>query len=137
MSPSDDRLLVVRRFTGIAVTKGFVASPHIDDRDVSHQYCVSLGGFSSGGELCVDAGCAAAEVAEVAQRAVHVVETKGRMAKVDGRHVHWVRTFTGGDRYSLVFYDTSTEAQRLKPVGAPVDLGWQPAGGSHGSHVVE
>ena len=32
--------------TGIAVTKNFVASPHIDDRDVSHQFCVSLGSFT-------------------------------------------------------------------------------------------
>jgi hypothetical protein len=30
-------------YSGIAVTKNFVASPHIDDRDRSFQYAVSLG----------------------------------------------------------------------------------------------
>ena len=33
---------------------------------------------------------------------MHIVATKNRIAKVDGRHVHWVRTYSGGDRYSLV-----------------------------------
>lgn len=33
-------------YSGIAVTKNFVASPHIDDRDVAHQFCLSLGQFT-------------------------------------------------------------------------------------------
>jgi hypothetical protein len=31
------------------------------------------------------------------------------MAKVDGRFVHWVRRFGGGDRFSLIFYMTAGE----------------------------
>ena len=40
---------------------------------------------------------------------VSVVETRGRVASLDGRHVHWVRTFRGGDRFSLIFYNTEAE----------------------------
>ena len=40
-------------YSGVAVTQNFVASPHIDDRDRSHQYAVSLGDFE-GGQLCID-----------------------------------------------------------------------------------
>lgn len=88
-------------YSGIAVTKNFLGSPHIDDRDQSFQYAVSLGDFD-GGQLCVEDGCC-----ESGQRTVHVVNTRNRVARVDGRHVHWVRTFCGGDRYSLIFFDTS------------------------------
>ena len=38
---------------------------------------------------------------------VNVVTTHNRIARVDGRHVHYVRTWQTGDRYSLIFYDTS------------------------------
>lgn len=103
-------------YSGIAVTKNFVASPHIDDRDQSFQYAVSLGDFTTGGELCVegtsDGGTLLGdEDDETLQHdpleLVNIVETHNRIARVDGRHVHWVRTWQGGDRYSLIFYDTS------------------------------
>jgi hypothetical protein len=42
-------------YSGVAVTKNFVASPHIDERDCTPQFAVSLGDFT-GGELCVEAG---------------------------------------------------------------------------------
>jgi hypothetical protein len=89
-------------YSGIAVTKNFVASPHIDHRDQSFQYAVSLGGFTVGGELCVEG------VNDAGDDFVNVVDTHDRIAQVDGRHPHWVRTWQGeGDRYSLIFYDTS------------------------------
>ena len=86
-------------FSAIAVTKNFVGSPHIDEKDVGYQHAVSLGSFNSdtGGQLCVDCED---------QRAVAVVDTRNRIARVDGRYVHWVRGFGGGDRYSLIFYVT-------------------------------
>lgn len=89
-------------YSGIAVTKNFVASPHIDHRDQSFQYAVSLGDFGSGGELCVE-GFDASSGLEI----VNVVTTQNRIARVDGRHVHYVRKWGKGDRYSLIFYDTS------------------------------
>ncbi len=89
-------------YSGIAVTKNFVASPHIDHRDQSFQYAVSLGNFGRGGELCVE-GLDHTSGSEI----VNVVTTHNRIARVDGRHVHYVRTWKEGDRYSLIFYDTS------------------------------
>lgn len=88
-------------YSGIAATKNFVSSPHVDDRDRTSQYAVSLGDFTTGGELCVDG-----EDGE-GNEVIHVVSTRNRIARVDGRHVHWVRTWEGGDRFSLIFYDTS------------------------------
>ena len=123
-------------YSGIAVTKNFVASPHIDDRDQSFQYAVSLGDFTSGGELCVEGtvivekqkltlmGGDDGSYKEIAQPPdfVNVVETHNRIARVDGRHVHWVRTWTGGDRYSLIFYDTSDRfVTPILPNGVDLD----------------
>jgi hypothetical protein len=92
-------------YSGIAITKNFVGSPHIDDRDQTYQYAISLGNFTDGGELCVDGG-----IIEVndddddelttnnntkpkAVPVIHVVNTHDRIARIDGRHVHWVRTW--------------------------------------------
>eukprot|EP00957_Ditylum_brightwellii_P100979 7696457-Ditylum_brightwellii.AAC.1 len=89
-------------YSGIAVTKNFVASPHIDDRDQTFQYAVSLGDFGHGGELCVEGKD------EDGYDYVNVVETKNRIAKVDGRNIHWVRSWSSvKDRYSLIYYDTT------------------------------
>ena len=90
-------------------------SPHIDHRDTSFQYALSLGEFE-GGELCVEAE---------GGHGVAVVETRGRIARVDGRHVHWVRTHRGGDRFSLIFYNTTGTSEAR---GAPVDGTWAPFG---------
>lgn len=42
---------------------------------------------------------------------VNVVNTRNRIARVDGRKIHWVRSWEGGDRYSLIFYDTTDRFQ--------------------------
>lgn len=104
-------------FSGIAVTKNFVSSPHRDDRDVTFQYAVSLGDFAVGGELCVDG------VDQCGREVVHVVNTHNRVARVDGRHVHWVRTWEGGDRFSLIFYNTS-DRNPTSILEMGVDLEW-------------
>jgi hypothetical protein len=39
---------------------------------------------------------------------VQVVDTKGRMAKVDGRFPHWVSPYTG-ERYSIIWFTTDGE----------------------------
>jgi hypothetical protein len=87
-------------FTAIAVTKNLRGSPHIDSGDISYQYAISLGGFTTGGQLCV-------ESEEPGGGKVMVVDTHNKVAKIDGRFVHWVRPFGGGDRYSLIFYATT------------------------------
>jgi hypothetical protein len=118
-------------YSGIAVTKNFCGSPHIDHRDRNFQYAVSFmvddsnnnnnavdddgvptstaggGGGGRGGELCVDG------TDNDGNEVIHVVTTLNRMAAIDGRCVHWVRPWkTGIDRYSLIFYDTSCEEDR-------------------------
>ena len=104
-------------YSGIAVTKNFMASPHIDDRDQSFQYATALGKFNGGGELCVEG------LDDNNSDFVNVVKTHNRIARVDGRHVHWVRTWTGGDRYSLIFYDTS-DRRPTHLIGCGVDLSY-------------
>ena len=90
--------------TMVAVTKDFAGSPHIDYNDVTFQYAVSLGDFGvqnegdAAGELCVEDS--------TRPDSVWVVETKDRIAKVDGRFIHWVRGYAGCPRYSLIFFCT-------------------------------
>ena len=98
-------------FSGIAVTKNFVASPHIDDRDQSYQYALSLGSFEGGGELCVEGYQLDVRGNEPEVDYVNVIETKNCIARVDGRHVHWVRSWSSGERFSLIFYDTTDRFQ--------------------------
>jgi hypothetical protein len=97
-----------------------VASPHIDDRDQSFQYAISLGEFTQGGQLCVEGIHNSSDVREKPDF-VNVVETHNRIARVDGRHVHWVRTWEKGDRYSLIFYDT-TERKRTSIMKTGLDV---------------
>lgn len=91
----------------IAVTKDFQGSPHIDASDVTYQYAISLGEFT-GGELCVEGD---------SPDEVHIVSTHDRVARVDGRYVHWVRGHGGGERYSLIFFATNPAyaTDRLRP----------------------
>ena len=99
-------------YSDLAVTKNFIGSPHVDKNDLDAQWAVSLGGYGersgggggggggeqSGGELCV----------EEAPGKVVALNTFRRLAKMDGRFVHWVNGYEG-ERYSLVFYRTEGE----------------------------
>ncbi len=62
------------------------------------------------GELCVEGGNHN-EDKDTFEDYVNVVNTRNRIARVDGRNIHWVRSWTGGDRYSLIFYDTTSRFQ--------------------------
>ena len=95
-----------KRFTALAVTKNFMGSPHIDTLNTSAFYGLSLGDFTphDGGKIAVE--CSPTLVAEV--------DTRGRLAKVDGRFPHWVTPYddpagggSSGSRYSLIYYATS------------------------------
>ena len=88
-------------FSALAVTYGFQGSPHIDKQNTSNFYGLSLGDFLDGqGGICVE--CSPFVVAHV--------NTKGRLAKVDGRFVHWVAPYdAGADRFSLIFYQTTDQ----------------------------
>ena len=92
----------------VAVTKNFEGSPHTDDRDVTHQLALSVGDWSHGGELCVES--------ETTDE-VCVVTTRDCIARVDGRFIHWVRGWEGGDRYSIIYFCTN-EDKATKPTTA-------------------
>ena len=85
-------------YTGVAFTKGFRGSPHVDTYDISYQWAVSLGEFE-GGKLCIEAG----------PGEVSVVDTRNRAAKVDGRFPHWVAPWTG-ERFSVIMFKVPVAA---------------------------
>ena len=80
----------------------------------------TVGGGSGGrgGHLCVEGS---------EHGTVWVCNTHDRIARVDGRFVHWVRGYGGGDRYSLIWY--STDPRDATRVAKPVHTAWRPAGG--------
>ena len=98
--------IFAKSFSALAVTKNFRGSPHIDKQNTGPFYGLSLGNFDDfTGGVCVEAD---------AFTVAHV-NTKGRLAKVDGRYPHWVAPYTfhkleSDDeercRYSLIFYST-------------------------------
>ena len=81
-------------YDSLAITSGFTSSPHVDKEDQSFQYSMSFGDFSGGGELCVESRDGTTRYA---------IDTRERLAKFDGRSVHWVRSFSG-KRFSVVWY---------------------------------
>ena len=87
------------KITAIAFTKNFIGSCHIDTQNTGPFYGLALGDFvAPGGKLCV----------EVSAREVAHVDTRHRLAKVDGRFPHWVAPYDG-NRYSVIFYQTRGE----------------------------
>jgi hypothetical protein len=86
-------------YSSLAVTKNFIGSPHVDMGDKTPQYAMALGDFSGGGELCV----------EMSPTEVAVILTHNRLAQVDGRFPHWVRSYQG-ERFSLIFYRVTGKA---------------------------
>jgi len=84
------------KFTALAVTRNFNGSPHIDTLNVAPFYGLSVGAYTEGGgQLCVE--CSATVVA--------AVDTRGRLARIDGRFPHWVSPYVG-ERYSFIYYQT-------------------------------
>ena len=99
VKPHDPEFL--KSFSALAVTYNFTGSPHIDKQNTGPFYGLSLGNFSGpvngGGCVCVEAD--AFTVAHVS--------THNHLNKCDGRYPHWVSSYEG-DRYSLIYYATST-----------------------------
>jgi hypothetical protein len=81
-------------YDSLAITKNFVSSAHLDKDDKSHQYSMSFGTFTGGGELCVESRDG---------KTRWMIDTRERLARFDGRSVHWVRGYAG-DRLSVVWY---------------------------------
>jgi hypothetical protein len=98
------------QYTAVAVTHNFEGSPHIDKQNTGPFYGFAVGDYEDGtGGIMVE--CSARVIAKV--------NTKNRMAKVDGRYPHWVGPYdsTRGDRYSLIYYRTDGD---IEPIGPAV-----------------
>ena len=102
IKPHDPEFL--HRFSAMAVTYNFVGSPHIDKQNTGPFYGLSLGEFRNGGDVCVEAD---------AFTVAHI-QTHNCLSKCDGRYPHWVSNYEG-DRYSLIFYATSTDKHEYIP----------------------
>mmetsp|Transcript_27361 Transcript_27361/g.31093 ORF Transcript_27361/g.31093 Transcript_27361/m.31093 type:complete len:505 (+) Transcript_27361:365-1879(+) len=90
-------------FTGLAVTKNFRGSPHIDTTNIGPFYGLSTGDFEerTGGVRV-----------ELDPMTVCEVNTKDRLGRVDGRYPHWVGPYNPEKtRYSLIFYLTEGVVQ--------------------------
>ena len=90
-------------FTGLAVTKQFRGSPHIDTTNVGPFYGLAVGDFADGtGGVRV----------ELDPMTVCEVNTKNRLGRIDGRYPHWVSDYDATKvRYSLIYYLTEGKAQ--------------------------
>ena len=81
-------------YDSLAITKNFISSAHLDKEDQSFQYAMAFGDFTGGGELCVESSDGLTRYA---------IDTRERLARFDGRCVHWVRGYEG-ERFSVVWY---------------------------------
>ncbi|KAL7427374.1 hypothetical protein ACHAXM_000820 [Skeletonema potamos] len=103
------------QYTAVAVTHNFKGSPHIDKQNTGPFYGFAVGDFEDGtGSIMVE--CSARVIAQV--------NSKNRMAKVDGRYPHWVGPYDNTrDRYSLIYYRTDGDVEPIGPAvfTAPTD----------------
>lgn len=95
------------QYTAVAVTHNFEGSPHIDKQNTGPFYGFAVGDYEDGtGGIMVE--CSARVIARV--------NTKNRMAKVDGRYPHWVGPYDSTrDRFSLIYYKTDGEVEPIGP----------------------
>lgn len=128
-------------FDYLTITRGFRGSPHIDHKDTTHQHVMALGDFE-GGQLCAEevashrgaeapAGSTSASDGGQASGSVSGgrtlrIDVKNRVARVDGRGVHWVSGWEG-ERFSVVFF--SMNPAHATPVCASeVHTAWMEQG---------
>jgi hypothetical protein len=116
--------------TAVAFTRGFRGSPHIDTENVGCFYGLSLGDYGpvgqggaddddddaeglsrdEGGGRVGSRGVSGAVAVESGTREVTHVDTRRKMARVEGRNPHWVTPYAG-ERYSLIYYRTEGEPE--------------------------
>ena len=71
--------------TEIAVTYGFKGSPHIDKQNCGPFYGLCMGTFGNG-----SGGGGGGIIVESSARTCININTHNKLAKIDGRYVHWV-----------------------------------------------
>jgi len=102
--------------TAVAFTRNFRGSPHIDTENVGCFYGLSLGDYGPPpAPAAADAfegisRVSGAIAVESGTREVTHVDTRRKLARVEGRNPHWVTPYAG-ERYSLIYYRTEGEPE--------------------------
>mmetsp|Transcript_82440 Transcript_82440/g.145454 ORF Transcript_82440/g.145454 Transcript_82440/m.145454 type:complete len:523 (+) Transcript_82440:64-1632(+) len=104
--------------TSIQLNRNYAAREHVDGNNLGPSWLIALGDFTTGGELFVE-DPAGSEVHRLRDdvwsgntwrlRQGELCRGKSLQAhncwaRFDGRRMHFVREYSGGDRYSLVFF---------------------------------
>ena len=104
-------LLMDFPFTSISVNHNYAAKIHRDGHNAGVSLTRCFGDFERGGELTYwpdDDGRKLLE--DLRENRSVTVDTRNNFTLFDGRRAHRVAAFTGGDRYSLVFFSVQSWA---------------------------
>ncbi|CAK9044511.1 unnamed protein product [Durusdinium trenchii] len=100
--------------TSIQMNRNYAAREHVDGNNTGPSWIIAVGDWAKGGELFIEdpkgredhtLGCdvlgryRTGEICRGTSMDVH-----NRWARFNGKCVHFVRQYSGGDRYSLVFF---------------------------------
>merc|ERR1719362_210501 len=107
--------------TSIQLNRNYAAREHVDANNYGPSWIIAGGDWTAGGELWVEDS--AGEEEHVLPDDVvgshgrcylrgtrflgRGLDVHGRWAHFDGRRLHFVRNFSGGDRFSMVFFSTA------------------------------
>eukprot|EP00438_Fugacium_kawagutii_P035507 Skav211959 [mRNA] locus=scaffold433:52337:53855:- [translate_table: standard] len=103
--------------TSIQMNRNYAAREHVDGNNVGPSWIIALGDWTKGGELFVEdpKGCEKHKLScdipgryregDVCRGSS--LDVHNKWARFDGRCMHFVRPFRGGDRFSLVFFATT------------------------------
>ena len=82
------------KYTSTQLTRNFEIKRHIDSKNIGDSVLVAFGEYE-GGETVIEVG-----------KDNLVIDARKKPYKFNGsKYYHYVKPFTGGDRYSLVFFN--------------------------------
>ncbi|CAJ1379782.1 unnamed protein product [Effrenium voratum] len=134
--------------TSIQMNRNYAAREHVDGNNLGPSWIIALGDWSEGGELFVEdpwgreshmLSCDIPGQAPQRFRKGDVcrgtfLDVHRRWARFDGRRMHFVRPFQGGDRFSLVFFAATRHSAApaaarsfLSVLGFPLPEGRDPS----------
>ncbi|CAE8637750.1 unnamed protein product [Polarella glacialis] len=110
--------------TSIQLNRNYAAREHVDGNNLGPSWLIATGDWQSGGELFVEdpEGCEehrlTSDVSSHNGRLYRfgdrcrgtTIDVRNRWVRFDGRRMHFVHDFEGGDRFSLVFFASARHA---------------------------
>lgn len=109
--------------TSIQLNRNYAARPHTDSNNAGMSFIIACGDFTEGGQLWVhdSKGRSPFKLTSSVPGRAHstpyrrnetingkYLDVHGKWASFDGRKLHFVVPFKGGDRFSIVFFATRT-----------------------------